>query len=152
MPDAASESFGEPTQASFKKSDKVTPTQSEDEMRLARCGYKQEVKRIFGLWTNFGLAASMISVLLGVIPLYTYSLTNGGKRSCLYPIFTCCNQHGHISHACDRRRIDSPIDVIYGMVFMTRELSADLQLLVVCFKIANTYFILQVPPSCCGLG
>ena len=41
----------------------------------------QEVKRIFGLWSNFGLAASMISVILGIIPLYTYSLTNGGKNS-----------------------------------------------------------------------
>ena len=42
---------------------------------------EQEVKRIFGLWSNFGLAASMISVILGIIPLYTYSLTNGGKNS-----------------------------------------------------------------------
>ena len=75
---------------------------SEDERRLNKLGYKQvctlqtidssnfgatylnysssqEVKRIFGLWSNFGLAASMISVILGIIPLYTYSLTNGGK-------------------------------------------------------------------------
>lgn len=43
------------------------------------CSSSQEVKRIFGLWSNFGLAASMISVILGIIPLYTYSLTNGGK-------------------------------------------------------------------------
>ena len=52
---------------------------TEDELRLSRLGYKQEAKRIFGLWSNFGLAASMISVILGIIPLYTYSLTNGGK-------------------------------------------------------------------------
>lgn len=75
---------------------------SEDEKRLNILGYKQEVKRIFGTFTNFGsahnclilindtsiimanfstlslgLAASMISILLGIIPLYTYSLTNG---------------------------------------------------------------------------
>jgi hypothetical protein len=56
------------------------PNLTEDEMRLARCGYKQETKRIFTAWSNFGLAASMISVILGIIPLYTYSLTNGGKR------------------------------------------------------------------------
>ena len=55
---------------------------TEDELRLSRLGYKQEAKRIFGLWSNFGLAASMISVLLGVIPLYTYSLINGGKCFC----------------------------------------------------------------------
>ena len=52
---------------------------TDDELRLSRLGYKQEAKRIFGLWSNFGLAASMISVLLGVIPLYTYSLINGGR-------------------------------------------------------------------------
>ena len=52
---------------------------TEDELRLNKLGYKQEVKRIFGWWTNFGLAASMISALLGVIPLYSYSLRNGGE-------------------------------------------------------------------------
>ena len=51
---------------------------SEDERRLALMGYTQEVKRIFNLFTNFGLTSSMISVLLGVIPLYTYSLRTGG--------------------------------------------------------------------------
>lgn len=51
---------------------------SEDERRLYALGYKQEVKRIFSAFTNFGLAASMISILLGIIPLYTYQLTIGG--------------------------------------------------------------------------
>jgi len=50
----------------------------EDSVKLASLGYKQEFKRIFNLITCFGLAASMISVLLGIIPLYTYSLQNGG--------------------------------------------------------------------------
>jgi amino acid transporter len=51
---------------------------NEDERRLLALGYRQEVKRIFSAFTNFGLAASMISVLLGVIPLYTYQLMTGG--------------------------------------------------------------------------
>lgn len=51
---------------------------TEDERRLLLLGYKQEVKRIFNSFTNFGLAASMISILLGIIPLYTYQLTTGG--------------------------------------------------------------------------
>lgn len=38
----------------------------------------QELKRVFGWFSNFGLAASMISVLLGIIPLYSYSLSTGG--------------------------------------------------------------------------
>lgn len=50
----------------------------EDERRLLQLGYKQEVKRIFSEFTNFGLAASMISILLGIIPLYTYQLDTGG--------------------------------------------------------------------------
>jgi amino acid transporter len=53
-------------------------TMNEDERRLLALGYRQEVKRIFNAFTNFGLAASMISVLLGVIPLYTYQLETGG--------------------------------------------------------------------------
>ena len=52
---------------------------SEDERRLAALGYNQEVKRIFSTFTNFGLTASMISILLGVIPLYTYELNSGGS-------------------------------------------------------------------------
>ena len=51
---------------------------TEDEMRLAKLGYRQEVKRIFNFFTNFGLTSSMISVLLGVVPLYTFSLASGG--------------------------------------------------------------------------
>jgi len=58
---------------------KSIDAQTEDERRLAALGYKQEVKRIFGTFTNFGLTASMISILLGVIPLYTYELQSGGS-------------------------------------------------------------------------
>jgi hypothetical protein len=60
-------------------SDMPERRKNEDEIRLNKLGYKQEAKRIFGVWTNFGLAASMISVLLGIIPLYGYSLQNGGE-------------------------------------------------------------------------
>lgn len=57
-----------------------TPTsvQNEDERRLEALGYKQEVKRIFNKFTTFGLTASMISILLGIVPLYTYELESGG--------------------------------------------------------------------------
>mgnify|MGYP003385608622 CR=1 FL=1 len=56
----------------------TTGGMDEDERRLLQLGYKQEVKRIFSEFTNFGLAASMISILLGIIPLYTYQLETGG--------------------------------------------------------------------------
>jgi len=51
---------------------------NEDSIRLAKLGYRQEVRRIFMATTNFGLTASMISVLLGILPLYDYSLATGG--------------------------------------------------------------------------
>lgn len=57
---------------------------SEDERRLLVLGYKQEVKRIFSTFTNFGLAASMISILLGIIPLYTFQLETGGPAVMLW--------------------------------------------------------------------
>ena len=53
-------------------------TRNEDEERLAKLGYVQELKRIFGAFTNFGLTVSQICVLLGVIPLYGYQLRTGG--------------------------------------------------------------------------
>jgi amino acid transporter len=54
-------------------------TENEDERRLRRLGYNQEIKRIFDKFTSFGLTSSMISVLLGVIPLYTFELQSGGS-------------------------------------------------------------------------
>lgn len=56
----------------------INTNQKSDEYRLAQLGYVQELKRIFNKFTTFGLTASMISVLLGVIPLYTYQLSTGG--------------------------------------------------------------------------
>eukprot|EP00667_Euglena_gracilis_P005024 EG_transcript_5049 len=57
---------------------------NEDERRLAQLGYKQEYTRIFNTWTNFGLTTSMVSVLLGIVPLYTYSLQTGGPAVMLW--------------------------------------------------------------------
>lgn len=53
---------------------------TEDEKRLAQLGYTQEVKRIFGTFTNFGLTASMISILLGIVPLYVFCIQTGGNH------------------------------------------------------------------------
>jgi len=59
----------------------LTADYTEDELRLANLGYSQEMKRVFNVFTTFGLAASMISVLLGIIPLYSYSLQTGGPAN-----------------------------------------------------------------------
>lgn len=68
-----------PTTSTVQKDTKnMVGLLNDDELRLASLGYKQEVKRVFSLYTNFGLAASMISILLGVIPLYSFLLTTGG--------------------------------------------------------------------------
>ena len=50
-------------------------------------GYTQEVKRIFNQWTNFGLTASMISTLLGIVPLFTYQLQTGGPSVMVWSWF-----------------------------------------------------------------
>ena len=61
---------------------RIKPTtheiEDEDERRLNKLGYLQELKRIFGAYTNFCLTASMVSILLGIIPLYPFGLTTGG--------------------------------------------------------------------------
>ena len=61
-----------------KKSDVAAKIMTDDEKRLLKLGYVQELKRIFGSFTNFGLTSSMISILLGIIPLYTFELESGG--------------------------------------------------------------------------
>lgn len=50
----------------------------DDEIRLNKLGYIQELKRIFGVYTNCCLTSSMVSVILGIIPLYPFELRSGG--------------------------------------------------------------------------
>ncbi|KAH8601733.1 amino acid/polyamine transporter I [Bisporella sp. PMI_857] len=49
-----------------------------DEEELARLGYKQELKRDWGLMHNFGISFSIISVITGITTLFSYGLATGG--------------------------------------------------------------------------
>ncbi|KAH6612230.1 amino acid/polyamine transporter I [Chaetomium sp. MPI-SDFR-AT-0129] len=49
-----------------------------DEDRLAQFGYKQELKRDWGLAHNFGVSFSIISVITGITTLFSYGLNTGG--------------------------------------------------------------------------
>ncbi|KAH6649413.1 amino acid/polyamine transporter I [Chaetomium tenue] len=49
-----------------------------DEDRLAQFGYKQELKRDWGLAHNFGVSFSIISVITGISTLFSYGLNTGG--------------------------------------------------------------------------
>ncbi|KAK3326886.1 amino acid/polyamine transporter I [Apodospora peruviana] len=49
-----------------------------DESRLAQFGYKQELKRDWGLAHNFGVSFSIISVITGLSTLFSYGLATGG--------------------------------------------------------------------------
>ncbi|KAL1864051.1 hypothetical protein VTK73DRAFT_6232 [Phialemonium thermophilum] len=53
-------------------------TQNTDEDRLAQFGYKQELRRDWGLLHNFGVSFSIISVITGLTTLFSYGLANGG--------------------------------------------------------------------------
>lgn len=56
----------------------VRTVDAADEKRLAELGYKQELKRSWGLLQNFGVAFSIISVVTGITTLFEYGLTTGG--------------------------------------------------------------------------
>ncbi|KAH6656025.1 amino acid/polyamine transporter I [Truncatella angustata] len=49
-----------------------------DENKLAQFGYKQELKRDWGLTHNFGVSFSIISVITGITTLFSYGLNTGG--------------------------------------------------------------------------
>ncbi|EOO04205.1 putative apc amino acid permease protein [Phaeoacremonium minimum UCRPA7] len=49
-----------------------------DEGRLAQFGYKQELRRDWGLAHNFGVSFSIISVITGITTLFSYGLNTGG--------------------------------------------------------------------------
>ncbi|KAK3934766.1 amino-acid permease BAT1 [Diplogelasinospora grovesii] len=52
--------------------------EEQDEDRLAQFGYKQELKRDWGLAHNFGVSFSIISVITGLTTLFSYGLNTGG--------------------------------------------------------------------------
>lgn len=56
----------------------LTASMDEDELELARMGYKQELKRDFHLLQNFGVSFSIISIITGIPSLFHYGLTTGG--------------------------------------------------------------------------
>ncbi|KAI8920344.1 amino acid transporter [Powellomyces hirtus] len=51
---------------------------SDDEMRLAKLGYKQGLKRQFSAFQNFGFVLTNASVLIGVVPLFGFGMVTGG--------------------------------------------------------------------------
>ncbi|KAI0002698.1 major facilitator superfamily transporter glucose [Xylariaceae sp. FL0662B] len=56
----------------------LNPIEEQDENRLAQFGYKQELKRNWGLAHNFGVSFSIISVITGLTTLFSYGLNTGG--------------------------------------------------------------------------
>ncbi|KAI9814813.1 MAG: hypothetical protein M1827_003079 [Pycnora praestabilis] len=56
----------------------VENRQAQDEDKLAELGYKQELKRDWGVLHNFGISFSIISVITGITTLFEYGLNTGG--------------------------------------------------------------------------
>ncbi|KAF8923566.1 amino acid/polyamine transporter I [Dissophora ornata] len=51
---------------------------NEDEARLAKLGYKQNMKRQFSGLQNFGFTLTNSSVLIGIVPLFGFGMMTGG--------------------------------------------------------------------------
>ncbi|KAI9025730.1 amino acid/polyamine transporter I [Hyaloraphidium curvatum] len=56
----------------------------EDELRLAKLGYKQELKRGLTAFHNFGISFSHISILIGIAPLVGYVMVAGGPAAAVW--------------------------------------------------------------------
>ncbi|CAG8972206.1 hypothetical protein HYALB_00010985 [Hymenoscyphus albidus] len=57
---------------------RVSRVEEMDEEVLAEFGYKQELRRDWGLMHNFGISFSIISVITGITTLFQYGLVTGG--------------------------------------------------------------------------
>jgi amino acid transporter len=56
----------------------AAPTGSSDEQTLADLGYKQELARAWGGFTNFAISFTIISVLAGTFTTFAFAWQNGG--------------------------------------------------------------------------
>jgi amino acid transporter len=54
------------------------PIQDRDEQRLAEMGYKQELRRTWSAFQNFGISFTIISILAGCFTTYYQAWNNGG--------------------------------------------------------------------------
>ncbi|PQE07836.1 amino acid polyamine transporter I protein [Rutstroemia sp. NJR-2017a WRK4] len=66
----------EPAEHSIRRH--VSAVDQHDEAELAEFGYKQELRRDWGLMHNFGISFSIISVITGITTLFSYGLVTGG--------------------------------------------------------------------------
>ncbi|KAF9548049.1 hypothetical protein EC957_007332 [Mortierella hygrophila] len=57
---------------------------NEDEARLAGLGYKQNMKRQFSGLQNFGFTLTNSSVLIGIVPLFTFGMNTGGPVAAIW--------------------------------------------------------------------
>jgi amino acid transporter len=57
------------------------PLANEDEERLAKLGYKQELSRTWSGFSNFAISFSIISILAGCLTTYGAGIANGGPVS-----------------------------------------------------------------------
>src|ERR1700676_5794743 len=55
-------------------------TSAEDEEDLARLGYASQFLRAMGVFSNFAISFSIISILTGAVTLFDYGLSMGGPR------------------------------------------------------------------------
>ena len=54
------------------------PAGSDDERELAKLGYKQDLSRAWGGFTNFAISFTIISVLAGTFTTFSFAWQNGG--------------------------------------------------------------------------
>lgn len=50
----------------------------DDVQYLEHLGYKQQLSRVMGIWSNFGLGFTYLSPLVGIYSLFGYALATGG--------------------------------------------------------------------------
>src|SRR5712692_12025999 len=56
----------------------AVPAADEDERRLHRMGYAQELRRRMSGFSNFAVSFTIISILSGCLTLYGYGMNTGG--------------------------------------------------------------------------
>ncbi|KAH8687976.1 amino acid permease-domain-containing protein [Tricladium varicosporioides] len=56
----------------------LSTVEEKDAQELGKFGYKQELRRDWGLMHNFGISFSIISVITGITTLFQYGLVTGG--------------------------------------------------------------------------
>ncbi|KXS10525.1 amino acid transporter [Gonapodya prolifera JEL478] len=101
----------------------ATTGMTDDEIQLAKLGYRQELKRSWGFFLNMGTSLGYIGIISSIVTLYSFAFKTGGPQAMLigWPIVSFFSMSTCLSMA----EICSAYPTAGGLYYWSAKLAGD---------------------------